>query len=662
MEDKILGAENTSKAYIAGEGEPATTAASAASADVKSAMTASTKEGGLSSLPAGFDAADGYWKTILSDNPFEVLFLDYKQFRHILPETVNRNFDILNAFWTDKNKLLTGGSREKIKKRYTEDTVIQANKKLENCLEKLKTKEGINLYFKEIDSKRYANGIKAIEPYVRLSLADGELTKQESNTIISEALKNDLDEVEVRNFLYQELLAQNFKPTKNYPDIFDNHWMTNERKKMLQSRTTVVFGETVSTLEELGNVLFNNKEKAYNYLKNANYLPVEITKLQSSDKAMEFEEIINIENTIEKRFLKVVYHLNPGLPFVIDNETFETINHLFDKTSDDFSLFAKTSEAFSQGFLQIWLAESDPVNAAKLTAYSDYNNFLRFVFNINENHAFFLNHEKLANPLQLIKKAKRDKSYWSKISDAMINGSLPVWFTGIGKYEWIAKYNKQIEAFIDADYYSAEDKKLAAVQTLIQIIDPDAGSPKIIIIPTSVQLPAIEGSQVLEYPVLLKLQNEGFLKVKIFPDKVIEGIGLNVSEATFHSQSLATEIKVMLHIDALKLVKNKVYSFNIIVKTFSETQTLPVELKVIFPKKAYYLQLIKYAVAGAIFLGLIRFILGEITATKSWLTSLYDSYNGNNVPHNHFAYFIALFLFTLGLIGSFFIIRKIEKL
>lgn len=662
--DRILGSEDGF-----GNNNNGTEDGSDRGSDVNANPTFSTLHGGLTSIPQNFEDTNGDWKYIHSDNPFEVLYLDYKQYTSITPEIIQKNFDILSAFWAAKNRLMNSGAREKIKKRYGEDTVDGALNKLEKAFNKIKTKEGIELYRKEIDGKRYANGIKAITDYIDFALEDGELSRQEALRIIKKGVENDLNEIEVRNHLNHELMARNFKPRSaiTHADFFDNEWLTDEAFEIKRKRVipdVFIFGKKVSSLKEIGHVLFVNTDKAkIEYLHNAIYLPQDVAKLENSEKALEFEKIINSENDINKRFLKVVYYLNPDLPFVIDNISYPTINHLFDKTSYDYALFLNTANNYHQGFIHIWLTQCDTANAAKLTPGFDYNDFLKFLYQINKNHPFYINEEKFDTPLQLIEKAKKSKFYWGKISDAMLNGQLPVWFAGIGKYEWIAQYNKQTEAFIDADYYNTEDKKLAAVQTLIQIIDPLITYPKIAAIPKSMQLLSVEGSHAIEQPVLLKLENEGFLKAKILLDRVNEGIWLHVNEATFQSQSLHTETKVLLHINAPKLIKDKVHSFNIEVKTIYETLTIPVAIKVVFPKKAYYIQLIKYAFVGAIFFGGIRFLVGAMTSTNSWLENEYDNYRGiNNLPENYFAYFIALVLFITVLISSFFIIKKIEKI
>lgn len=665
--DKILGSEDGSENKNTGNKEEHNSEEHNVAQDMNADIAFITRQGGLTTIPQNFEDANGYWKSIHSDNPFEALYLDYKQYGHITPEVVQKNFEVLSAFWASKNKLMNTGSREKIKKRYGEDTVNEALNKLERAFNKIKTKEGIELYYKEIDGKRYNNGLKAIEAFIELSLADGELTKSEANTIIRKGLENGLDEVEVRNHLHQTLLMHDFKPrsSRNLPDVLDNQWMTDDRWKIAQSRTRTIFGTVISSLEEMGELFFYNRQKTTNYLKNANYLPVDITALQNSDKAMEFEEIINTEQDFDRRYLKVIYHLNPSLPFRIDNYLFKTINELFNQSATNYDLYSEAAISYSKGFVHIWLNETDPVNAAKLTENFDYNSFLKFLFRINATHPFYLNSEKYTTPAQLIEKAKTEKLYWYKIIEAITNGQLPAWFEGIGKHEWNQQYNSATEVFIKSDYHDPEDKKLAAVQALIQIIDPSVSNPRIVSDQPQIQLLSIEGSNAIKHDINLTLEKSGFVKAKVYLDTDENGISLSNNTVTFFSQNNMVSHKLLLSIEAMKLIKDKLYSFNIKVKTEYETIVIPVAIKAVFPKKAYYKQLLKYALLGGIFFAFIRFFTGFITDSNSWFSPY--QFNGPDgysayLPHNYFAYFIGLVLLIGGLVAAIFLIRKIEKI
>lgn len=72
----------------------------------------STESGGLISVPLNFDEQNGDWVIILSNDPFKVLYLDYRQYVFIKPSMVERNFTTLNAFWSNKLGVMNTGGTE----------------------------------------------------------------------------------------------------------------------------------------------------------------------------------------------------------------------------------------------------------------------------------------------------------------------------------------------------------------------------------------------------------------------------------------------------------------------------------------------------------------------------------------------------------------------
>lgn len=689
MSDKILGSETPApsgneKGWIPGAGTPAPPGATgyipgadedadrgdnenqaAFIADSEEDISTVTKQGGLVAVPKSFEDKNGNWNTILSDNPFEVLFIDYKLLDRITPEMVKKNFDILSVFWLEKSRLMTGGAREKIKNRYGEDTVNDSFKKLGAAFDKIKSKEGIVLYYDELNTTRYKNGIKSIEELIDAVLAGGELRKEQAVRIIAKGIKSGLEEKEVRAHLHDTLIKNSFKPrsTKKYEDVFDGKWMTDEQTRITQARATDWLGTTVSTLEEVGEVTYYNKEKAYQRISNANYLPVVVTQLTNADKGFEFEEIITNEKDIDRRYLKILYHLNAYLPFRMDNAAFTNISQIFDMSFNDYDLYSKAFSSYQKGHLHIWLNESDPVNAGKLPAGFDYKSFLTFLYQVNNRHPFYLKTERFDTPEQLIKKALNDKSIWISIAEALTKGHIPLWFEGIGKHHWVAQYNAATESFIDSDYYNDDDKKMAAVQSLIQVVNAYSTLPRITSQPNHLKLLTIEGSRNSQHFIILKLENQGFVKAKINLDKQIDGIRIHQNTATFHSQAGMIENKITLEVEATKLVKNKIYSLNVFASTPYEKLTVPVDIKVVFPQKTFLIYLLKYAFFAALFFGGIRFITGFVTGGHIWMSNQYERNGSMQVPPEYFYGFILAFILLIaGIISSIFIIRKIEKI
>ncbi|MBK7957607.1 MAG: hypothetical protein IPK03_05515 [Bacteroidetes bacterium] len=531
-----------------------------------------------------------------------------------------------------------------MKAKYSEDTLTNAFKKLDKANEQLKTIDGINLYFQEVNNKRYNKAIETVKDLVNISIADGEITKNEANTIIAKAIECDLSETEIREYLLNLIKEKGYKPraTKTNPDPFDNRWMTDEKWKEAQSRFTTINGVPVSSLEEYGEVLFSNEEYATKHLKTINYITQEVTKLHSTDKAMEFEEIIETESDVDKRNLKVIYHLNPSIPFRINGvlNTFKSVNELFEKGFSEFEIYQKITLLFSIEHIQIWLKESDPTNASKLPNKTDYRSFLEFIYKVDDSFPFYLKQEIIATPIELVQKIKNLKSYWFTTIDYIKNGNIPTWFLGVGQSYWLDAYNNSVDKIINSKLHNDEESNLASIQSLAQIIDPTTSQPTLNPDKDSISLTEIEGSdEIILESLVITIQNTGFVKAKFYLDNNFEGVKLDTDEFAFFTQDNKNSVSINLIIDSSKLEKDNLYEFNVIVETLFETLSVPTKLKAVFPKRAFIIMLVKYAVVFMIFFGIVRY-----------------SFNYEFNP------FLILMVFIGGLIGSVFAIKKFEKL
>lgn len=493
-------------------------------------------------------------------------------------------------------------------------------------------------------------------------LLKGSISEEEAEAIIKGA-EDELQRPQTENYIRSVLRKREFKTREKYnaeADSFKNMWMTDEAWSKYQKEQITVewLGEKAHSLSQLGEISYRKKDEAKYYLRNTAYIvPTVVTLTKSASKGDEFSKIIENEPNADKRFLKVIYRLNSKLPFSLYNENFADIYQLYKKTATDYNLYSKAADAFSNEHIHIWINETDPINANKLSRNSDYNNFLKFLYKVDKNHPFYLFTERFESPEQLIQKVNADVSYWSRIAEAMASLQLYMWFEGLGKQEWINNYYKENNKFLNSTYHLEEDKKLAAVQTLIQIVDPSVANPRIVSDQRQIQLLSAQGSHTIEHAINLQLERSGFVKEKVFLDTHIEGISLNTDTATFFSQNNLVTHKLLLVIEAVKLIKDKLYSLNIRVQTEYETLSIPVEIKVVFPKKAYYTQLVKYAAIGAAFFGGIRFLISKMTETNSWLRNEYDPYTSN-----YFFYFIGLILLIAGIASSFYIIKRVEKI
>jgi len=611
---------------------------------IRMRLAASTSAGGLASVPQSFEDKNGDWQTIHSDNPFDVLYLDYKQYKIITAEIVKKNYDIITNFWKGKNKGYATGNRELLKAKYGEDNLTKAFKKLDKAYEQLSSHETIAAYYKEIDDKRYNNGLHAVRDLIEISMSDGEFTKNEANTLIKKALENDLSEPEIKEYLLRSLKEKGFKPraTTLKPDEFDNKWMTDEKWKEAQSRFTTINSVAISSLEEYGNVLFKSYGYAIRHLANANYIITEVTKLSDSDKAMEFEDIVEKEKDIDRRILKVIYHLNPNLPFRLQNEKlYENIESLLKKGYDNYAVHQRIYELFSKEHIQIWIKENDPVSALKLSENIDYKSLLQFSYKVNNQFPFYLKDELIQYPSQLVEKINVNKKYWYTTIQNLKNGNIPTWFEGINHYHWLQEYNIRVTDIITAQLHTEDEVNLASVQALTEIIEPKQPQPTLLADKKSIELLEIEGSdKTLSVPITIRLQTTGFVKAVFVLSNSFDGIWLSTNSAVFFSQGKQTDTIVTLFIAAPKLQKQNVYDFQIIMHTLYEQQNIPVQLKAVFPKKAFVSILGKYAIIFAVFFALTRSAFEYMGAAP----------------------FLFLCLFIGLLTWSVFVIKKYEKI
>jgi hypothetical protein len=77
---------------------------------LKERLAAATLAGGLVELPANFGDPAGDWATVQSENPFEALYLDYRNADKVTPEIVGRHREILHKFWQEKLKSMSQGT------------------------------------------------------------------------------------------------------------------------------------------------------------------------------------------------------------------------------------------------------------------------------------------------------------------------------------------------------------------------------------------------------------------------------------------------------------------------------------------------------------------------------------------------------------------------
>jgi hypothetical protein len=632
--------------------------------DVTLLIAASTRTGGLQVIPPDFENKNGSWSSINSSNPFEILYLDYKQYKIITPEIVQNNHRIISEFWADKLLIMNRGARDQIEKKYTAAVVNGAEKRLLAAFNKLKTPVSLELTFQQVDGKRLSDGYAAIAGLIDLSVQDGDITENKANVIITVGLKSGLEPTEIEGYIISIIQEKGFSPRAEKIDQshpFRNLWMTDLAWAAYQKRVIVKvewLDEYASSLEEMGEITFRKKEKSEYYLRDTNFLPLLVNKLtDSASRTAEFQRIIEEEKDTEKKYLKILYHLNPALPFRFRGVGYTEVDKLFENAAQKPESFWAAAELFTKDHLQIWLSESAPQIMMLVPEHKTPIGFLTFLYAVNRNYPFYLNNNKYLNPEDLARAMKINQGMWGTVAQHMENGYLPAWFKAIGRSEINSRYNAHLEAIIGSELYDAKELKLAAAQTLILIIDSSVAVPILAADVNQMMLLEVEGGSVVRSAVRLRLQSPAFVKATVKLDTQIEGITISENELTFNSYTNDLEREVIVMVESAQLIKDRLYSLSLVINTSYATIDIPIQVNVVFPKKAVTIKLAQYGAATALYFGGFRYLLGLILNYDGWLVG-YSSLAGE-YP---FLVFLLFASFVSGGVYSFKLVKKIEKI
>lgn len=149
-------------------------------------LAAATLSGGLTELPANFGDTGGDWVTVQSDNPFEVLYFDYRRADRITPETVGRHREFLHRFWQEKLKSMSqGAARLAIVKKYggqyeSERLVHSFPDLIDRAYHRLSTASGIEEAYREIVTRQQKVVFARIDEKLTDFLVDSVLQPQET--------------------------------------------------------------------------------------------------------------------------------------------------------------------------------------------------------------------------------------------------------------------------------------------------------------------------------------------------------------------------------------------------------------------------------------------------------------------------------------------------
>jgi hypothetical protein len=515
------------------------------------------------------------------------------------------------------------------------------------------------------------------QPYNRIddqlsaspSIAKGVCYEKDVKEIV-DSVKSDLSEPQIISYIISIISNEpyNFQPRELTPpdwSSFRNFWMNEPAWNRYLQQVEPVFwcDEKATTMEQLGEICFRRKDDTMEYIENKFYLPPIITLLtRNVARTKSFERIFEEERDMEKRYLTIIYRLNNGLPFRFRGSMYNTVSALLDDACNSGEAFQQLETIYRKGNIHIWLKEVNADAAVHLTESTDRNGLLTFLYRINDQYPYYLNGEKYSSPASLIDAAKRTGVIWPEIFSDMNNKHIHTWFAGLNNHHWNDHLDSSIDVMMNTGIHSEEEGKLAAVQTLINLVDNTLPLPAVEVKPVSLSFLNTEASKPVEEIIQLKLSNHGFVKMKVRLEPALEGVSVDKDYLKFYSLVDNHSNEIRLRIQPMQLVKERKYDLRIVVTSIYEEISIPVEISVVFPKKAYILELLKFGCIGALFFPLVRSIVPGVNEYPYSYPALLPF----NFPFSEIAEFSFLCLFAFlvlmgGLIFSYSFIKQKYK-
>lgn len=420
----------------------------------------------------------------------------------------------------------------------------------------------------------------------------------------------------------------------------------------------VLFGTKCFSVRKIGEMLFNFPAKSDEYLADPVLFKEDVRKLENSDRTLELLAVFKSEELPGRRYLRMVYHLNPALPYRVGQVQAGDIRQLLLKAFEDYSLYDQVASQFLNGNLHIWLEETDPERAVLAGAEREYGDFLRLIYRIDKSFPFYLGSELFLNPQELVSRAKEDFGFWNTFFQYMKNGQLMIWFAETGREEINQRYREALRGLANLDYYTNQEKKHAAIQSLINIIDAGTALPGIISTVNAVDLSDIEASRPLQHAVMLTLAHSGFVKGKVSFSEAIDGISCREEVITLNSYTGIVSAPLFLDVVPILLEKNKRYETDLRISSLAGSLIIPVRIKTVFPKKAYLFSIAKYAGIGLLFFSVIRLLLMGLMDSVGWVARCGNPFSC--VPVDYGIYIVAMGCMLAGIAGTVYFIRKEE--
>ncbi|RYY37422.1 MAG: hypothetical protein EOP46_02680 [Sphingobacteriaceae bacterium] len=432
----------------------------------------------------------------------------------------------------------------------------------------------------------------------------------------------------------------------------------------------VIFKQRCYTAEQVGTVFFNNPAKCEVYMTDDVFFRKDIREIETTDKTLELLEVFNSEKLFQKRYLKTVYHLNKTLPYRLGLFYADNINTLLKHGFEDSLSYQLIVTDFLDGYISIWLQQTDEKSYSKITGTSTYHDFLRFIYAVNSEYPFYINNTLFKTPSELISLSLQDRSFHRTLYLQMAEKSLLIWFKAIGKQDWDKEYQGHVSHISLLEGYEEHEKVSLSVQALQQIIEPQAPLPFLKASADEISFTGLEAAKPAMQVLNITMDNIGYIKATVSLRNVSDdlailpgSIQLDKDVIDFNSFDNQISVPVIVSVNPFEFIKDKVYNFEISINTLYQTINVPVTVQVVFPKKEYITYMVKYGAIGAAFYLVVRGLVELITDRRDYypyIPTIKGIYN--NFQSYYFAYLFVFTLMLCGIILGYKWTKKVENI
>lgn len=502
----------------------------------------------------------------------------------------------------------------------------------------------------------------------------GRFTKADAEHIIN-AVQKDLPPGKVIPFIINDIKDRGLTPRQKVPpdwNSFDNPWMTDDEWERTRLIRVEWLGETASTAHELGEISFRKTIEAKAGIQSTTELPplVQIVTQGRGRVSAEIERIIREEADMDRRYLSVIYTLNPSLPFRFRGKMYQAPAELVSDALTNYAAFEALLNVYCNRHIHIWLKTTNAPAAEHLSGEYSLSGLLQFIYKLNPAHPFPLEGLIFGQPTDLANHVKGGVALHAALYKSLSAGHIAIWLRARKMQQETARFEHYVQQLRQSKLYDDPSLEKGIVQAFTNAVLPSVPLPSLAADPASISLLNVEVKGRIQQTLHLSLKNSGFVVAGLRLSDNVAGIALNKEWVSLDSLENRNHTQVLLQIDPMKLQKGRQYNLAIEVVTAFDSFGVPVAIRPVFPKKAFLFQTAKYGIIAAAVFGILRYSVDFILAKFGNVYLLLDRPGllmGDSIANREVPFALLLLLLPamaliVLLVNSVSIIKKVEKI